>query len=510
MNCVKAFVGITLLLTANSALADVKRTLDENNLNGYLNSFSKGLPHNQWGVVDEQAYERLLSALQKGNSAAFENVPKGVKDGFGLRNPLAAYAQVAQGDSPETFTMPLAPEFNSAWQAAEATEVMWKALLRDVPFAQYNNSLMAKEAAADLQQLSAFRGPTLTTSQTKAEINTQTLFRGIGPGETVGPYISQFLLKPIPYGATTIIQRYKVPKPGNDHLTNYSEWLHIQNGGKPTGITKTTYEADNLYLYSGRALGEYVLHDFVNMAYLNAALIIGSFGDDAFATSNPYHKTKSQARAPLFGINHAIDLLSRVSMPSQQVAWYQKWLVHRRARPEVFFGHIHNHLTENDIAYPIHEAMLNAKALEKAFKANGTYLLPQASPKGAPLHPTYPAAHAVMAGAAVTMLKAFFKGDFVIQEPVMPSADGKELLPYTGEPLTVESELNKLASNISLGRNFAGVHYRSDGDLGLLLGEAYAISLLKEMVQHYQEDFSGFTFTRFDGTTITINQLATD
>ena len=508
MNCVKAFIGIAFLLTANSALADVKRTLDEENLPGYLNSFSKGLPHNEWGVVDKKAYESLLSALHKGNIAAFENVPTGVKDGFGLRNPLAAYAKMMEGGSPETFKMPPAPEFSSAWQAAEATEVMWKALLRDEPFAQYNNNAMAKEAAADLQKLSEFRGPKIVTPQTKGEINTQTLFRGIGSGETVGPYISQFLLKPIPYGATTITQRYKVPKPGNDHLTNYSEWLQIQNGGKPSGVTNTTYEADNLYLYSGRALGEYVLHDFVNMAYLNAALITGSFGDDAFAASNPYNKTKSQARAPLFGINHAIDLLSRVSMPSQQVAWYQKWLVHRRARPEVFFGRIHNHLTENDITYPIHEEMLNSKALEEAFKLNGTYLLPQASPKGAPLHPTYPAAHAVMAGAAVTMLKAFFNGDFVIPDPVMASADGKQLLPYTGEPLTIESELNKLASNISLGRNFAGVHYRTDGDLGLILGEEYAISLLKELVQNYREDFDGFTFKRFNGAVVEIHRPA--
>jgi hypothetical protein len=106
------------------------------------------------------------------------------------------------------------------------------------------------------------------------------------------------------------------------------------------------------------------------------------------------------------------------------------------------------------------------------------------------------------------MLKAFFKGDVVIQEPVMPSADGKELLSYTGEPLTLESELNKLASNISLGRNFAGVHYRTDGDFGLILGEEYAISVLKELVHNYREDFNGFTFTRFNGAKVDINQSA--
>lgn len=249
--------------------------------------------------MDEKAYEKLLLALNEGNSNAFENVPMGVKNGLGLRNPLAAYANVNEGDSPDTFTIPSAPEFDSAWQAAEAVEVMWKALLRDVPFADYANNSLVKDATEDLQQLSEFRGPLSNNAHTKDKISSQTLFRGVGPGETVGPYISQFLLKPIPYGATTIPQRYKVPKPGNDHLTNYNEWLRIQNGGKPSGITTALYETESLYLYSGRALGEYVLHDFVNMAYLNAALIIGSFGDDAFAKSDPYSKTKSQARAPL-------------------------------------------------------------------------------------------------------------------------------------------------------------------------------------------------------------------
>jgi hypothetical protein len=110
-----------------------------------------------------------------------------------------------------------------------------------------------------------------------------------------------------------------------------------------------------------------------------------------------------------------------------------------------------------------------------------------------------------MAGAAVTMLKAFFDGDLAIPNPVTTSADGKTLVPYKGIPLTIEGELNKLASNISLGRDVAGVHYRSDGDLGIALGEEYAISVLRELVKTYSEDFPGFSFNRFDGTSIVID-----
>ena len=69
------------------------------------------------------------------------------------------------------------------------------------------------------------------------------------------------------------------------------------------------------------------------------------------------------------------------------------------------------------------------------------------------------------AGACVTMLKAFFAEYFVIPNPVIPNEDGTCLIDYTGDDkdrLTVSGELNKLAANISIGRNMAGVHWRTD------------------------------------------------
>jgi hypothetical protein len=36
------------------------------------------------------------------------------------------------------------------------------------------------------------------------------------------------------------------------------------------------------------------------------------------------------------------------------------------------------------------------------------------------------------------------------------------------------------------------------------LGEASAISVLRDIVNGYNETFTGFTFTRFNGSTITI------
>jgi hypothetical protein len=115
-----------------------------------------------------------------------------------------------------------------------------------------------------------------------------------------------------------------------------------------------------------------------------------------------------------------------------------------------------------------------------------------------------------VAGACVTILKAWFDESFEIPSLVVPNPpilflpEGVLLVPApAGPPLTVGGELNKLAANIAIGRNMAGVHWRSDYTESLKLGEAIAIGILEEQKLHYNEDQS-FTLTKFDGTTITI------
>ena len=109
------------------------------------------------------------------------------------------------------------------------------------------------------------------------------------------------------------------------------------------------------------------------------------------------------------------------------------------------------------------------------------------------MHPSYGAGHATVAGACVTILKTFFDhtrpfdiaGD--ASTAFVPTVDGSRLAVVDvyderGNPgtLTVEGELNKLAANISIGRNWAGVHYFSDHWESLLLGEQVAIEFLRE------------------------------
>lgn len=107
------------------------------------------------------------------------------------------------------------------------------------------------------------------------------------------------------------------------------------------------------------------------------------------------------------------------------------------------------------------------------------------------------------AGAGATILKAFFNESFVIPNPVVVSDDGLSLEPYKGM-LLAGDELNKLAANVAIGRDTAGVHWRSDGIEGIKLGEEVAISLLRDYKETFNENFGGFSFSRFDGSPVLI------
>ena len=73
--------------------------------------------------------------------------------------------------------------------------------------------------------------------------------------------------------------------------------------------------------------------------------------------------------------------------------------------------------------------------------------------------------------------------------------------------MTINGELHKLAHNISFGHGIhAGIHWRSDTDASLLLGEAVALSFLKDRARTYNEPFT-VQLTKFDGTTATISNV---
>lgn len=457
-------------------------------------NFAKGLPHNSLGEVDPAAYKALLKALASGNPDDFEAIPLGGVQP--LRNPQAGLAFDLEGPDSHHLALRPAPRLDGPENSAEAAELYWMALARDVRFTDYASSPLMARAATDLSAFSDFRGP-----QQAGQVTPATIFRGNTPGDLAGPYLSQFLLKDCPFGSLTISQRQHTVVAGLDYLTAFQDWRAIQNGA---AAGPDHFDARQRYIRNGRDLGQYVHIDALYQAYLTACLILLGMGAP-FDPGNPYATTTKQDAFATWGGPHILSLVTEVATRALKAAWYQKWFVHRRLRPEAFGGLVHNVLT-GTASYPIDTEIFNSAALQAMFWKYGSYLLPQAYPEGSPLHPAYGAGHATVAGACVTILKAWFDESFVLPDPVVPNYQGTGLVAYTGPDagvLTVGGELNKVAANIAMGRNFAGIHWRTDYSESLTLGEAVALGILEEQQATYNEGGS-FTLTKFDGTTVTI------
>jgi hypothetical protein len=475
---------------------------DEDLYPNRIGSYSKALPHDAVGEVDPDAYQALLDALTSCHPDDFEAIPLG--GARRLTNPQAGIAFDTHGNDPHQFVQPPAPAFASAWEAGEMVELYWMALLRDTPFEAYATDSTVQRAADELSALSDFRGPGIG-----GRVTPQTLFRDDLPGALDGPYVSQFLLRPAPFGAEYVERRMRTVVPGDDHMTRFGEWLAVQNGDVPG---RARHDSVRRHLRNGRDLGEWVHVDVLFQAYFNACLILGTPPDRFnFPTGggigcpagpgNPYNASTTQDGFGTWGGPYFKTLTCEVARALKAV-WFQKWFVHRRLRPETFGGRVHVHQLQLS-SYPIHSDVLDSEALNRVTHRFASYLLPMVFPEGSPTHPAYGAGHATVAGACVTILKALYDESFEIPFPVVPEADGTGLVRYSGPPLTVGGELNKLASNVATGRNHAGVHWRTDAIESLKLGEAVAIAILEDQLMTLDQGGS-FHLTKFDGTPIVI------
>ena len=498
---------------------------DEERYANRLGNFSKTLPHNSLGEVDPVAYQQYLDILVRARHPAsdlaeaagqFERIPVG---GAGrLTSPQSGLAFELIGGDSAAFWQPPPPAFASPEIAAEIAENYWMALTRDVSFNNYEIDPLTNAAARDLSGFSRFRGPRVgedpvrdagrekrQTEAARGEVTPQTLFRGGLPGDITGPFISQFLWRDVPYGAETIQRRVRTTLHGDDYLTSFGDWLAAQVNTGHRAIPNR-YDPVRRYLRNGRDLAEWAHLDVLFQPYLNAALILLGMGAPV-DENNPYPASPTEIGFATFGPPHLLSLVTAVAGCALRAVWYQKWYVHRRLRPEEFGARLHNHLTGR-AAYPIHREILDSAALPEIYRRYGSYLLPMAYPEGSPTHPAYGSGHAVVAGACVTILKAWFREDWILPQPVVSSSDGLTLEPWNGAALTVGGELNKLATNVSFGRNMGGVHWRTDATESIRLGESIALAFLGDMRECYHEDFDGFALTTFAGEQIRVGDHA--
>jgi len=497
----------------DDAFATVPAQVDNNDEAKYADkcgTYTKGIQQSAVGLVDLAAYQTFKHALSTGSPADFEKIALGGPRTLnGPQGGLAFYLECLDASQ---FVVPPAPALDSEMYATELVELYWASLLRDVAFTDYLTDAVAAQAAAELSSLSHYAGPRDPATK---HVTPNLLFRGPWPGETDGPYLSQFLLQTTALGSLPITQKYvtNVARGGMataDFMLDPAEFLQVQNG-QSTGKT-LTHVTTPVFLHDGRGLAAYTHEDVLYQAYFIAYLVLNSL-KVPFNPGNPYNTSMTQNGFATLGQPDIAATLAAVAAEALKAVWYQKWWVHLRHRPESGGAIVHLQKTGHgtSILGHVSDTVLDSKAVQSSFAANASYLLSQAFPEGSPTHPAYPTGHGTVAGACITVLKFFFDGNFELPAGslVMPSTDGTNTVPYVapmGEaPLTVNGELNKLASNISFGHGIhAGIHWRSDTDTSIRLGEACALAYLRDRARTYNERFN-ITLTKLDGTQETIS-----
>ncbi|WP_417683827.1 vanadium-dependent haloperoxidase [Roseibium sp.] len=359
----------------------------------------------------------------------------------------------------------------------------------------------------------------------------------------------------IPYGSIVIDQRTLTHTNCLDYLTDWTTWLDAQNGANFKGADQ--FEKNRRFITTPRDLATYVHFDALYEAYLNACLILLAMGTPASKGFPEPSPSKRRDAFATYGGPHILSLVTEVATRCLKAVRRQKFNYHRRARPEALGGRLTLQClglgdalgcskeafeaTFKEIPGDLFQAIVRHNQEQNAMAGmrnipcdpfeclpevdQGRFeecnvLLPMAFPEGSPMHPAYGAGHATVAGGCVTMLKAFFEmfedcnsgverkllnGD---GNPInyVPNADGSRLIqnPKSKAALTIQGELDKLAANIAIGRNMAGVHYYSDYYDSLRMGERIAIGILLEQAPTYGDTIY-CTFKSFDGDMVTIS-----
>lgn len=629
-----------------------------------VGTFTKGLPHDEYGCVTRVALEGFIKALNQphadpsqesespfpkvyktGKPAEFNAelynickhgdymhpVAKGVR---GWESPLSGHTFDLQGADADATGMPPAPTVGSAELTAEMAEVYCAALVRDKEFSEWKAGIVDDHVAAlaALPFYASEKGlDAAAKKRRKARFNNgsfdkNSLFRGSTPGAMQGPYISQFLLVGngerkdagqsapsslgaqnragkfgiqavgksvgdatlpqdglILYGSQAITQQQKPHEIGVDYMTTWSAWHDVQNGANLKDV-HDRFEDNSRFICTPRDLATYVHFDALYQAYLNAVLILSGMGADSdIGLPEGGNSVQPERDAfATFGGPHILSLVTEVATRALKAVRRQKFNIHLRSRPEAIAAAASLAWKGGDAADSLGvfkddcETMKDSltSILTMVAEHNGNQnraphapgsaslgpldaatngLLPMAFPEGSPMHAAYGAGHATVAGACVTVVKAFFEMfetgdlmrgersiyDFVTKDSgypgtcpnelfneeklltqtnqgsrkefgynpldtaFEPAPGGKELAEWPDENLTIQGELDKLAANISIGRNFAGVHYYTDYYESLRMGERIAVSILQEQMLTYREPVS-MRFNSFDGDRVMI------
>ncbi|MEM9006573.1 MAG: vanadium-dependent haloperoxidase [Cyanobacteria bacterium P01_F01_bin.86] len=562
----------TGLLEDPQDFVEFRRAIDD----GFIDPFTDRVRHGakfkvneHTGAVEPETDPQVIAALRQWEA------------------PTAGVVFELQGPDAQAVTMAPAPPLLDASGdvnpelALEMAEVYELAILRDQPLNAFETGQSNAEIDSALERLNELSYVSHQTGRPRkvnnqGKFDPQTVFRGSSPGVEVGPYLSQFLLigntdvndgggsvaeGKITYGVLQIDQKVPVAEPRKDYMVEKTKYVDVQRGIKPPRETYGAKKGEPVlaphrpprrFISTPRDLATYVHYDALYEAYLNACIVLLGMGTpfdpgfDQLSGGKTFVAGQSTRRNAggfaLYGGPHILNLVTEVATRGLKAVRFQKFNSHIRLRPEALAAKIELLRCGATVPPALQTDIGKLKtALAKTLGAIatgpgcGTHFLPMAFPEGSPMHPAYGAGHATVAGACVTILKAFFDTSTVLvrtkanqvvfkrpsdqdtpvvfRAPTLPHPATGEGVP-TGclvesictEPLTLEGELNKLAANISIGRDMAGVHYFSDYYDSLRMGEQVAIGILEEQALTYATDPFVLSVPTFDGDVVRIGR----
>ena len=494
------------------------------------------------GFPEADNIDKLLSCVLESTSTTLSAAAdsQDVENTRTFVSPHGGLAFTLTGGDPKLVGCPPPLGSTEPKNMFEMCEVYQRSLLRDVPF---NNWDSDPQVATAVAALNAFPVDDRTVDY---EITPMNLLRGVSKGvdgrnaELFGPYISQLLFAPVDFDNMSSEQKYKNEIDQHTQVT-HKGFINVQNGGSTPPISF----GDITFVNDMRCNGSIVHNDALFSFGQRAAITLLKSGvgmtpvtDIRKDQDKPYPISNFVSLGPP-------DLLATVADSagkSLYTGFNQKWCMNMKIRPEALssiIGLVKDNKLDNTfpglddlrqlLDGPAAATIADVKAKNQSLSPDdpeyGTYNLDCLFPEGSPVHPSYPAGHACVAGATITIIKAMMnttteEADGTITERkwsatglpvVISSADGESLESYAGDDssqMTINGELNKLASNIALGRDAAGVHYRCDGDCARKVGEEVAINLLRDNTACYYEtesgSFAGYTLIKFDGTPIKI------
>jgi hypothetical protein len=277
--------------------------------------------------------------------------------------------------------------FRTGYTAAEMIEVYAMALLRDLKFSEYstafNNNGHPKhnDIHKAIDALNAFgdefRGPKEKQANGTYKVTVKTLFRGNSPESLRGDYLSKFyLLKRPPqfasgcapgtanltnaqifFNVDDFAEKYLVPPPNPNSVFGiiWNHYVDIQNGLIPKIYQLADFIPHKELISTGLILASSVHLDSLYQEHAWAVDVLTG-GDYPRTPVSPYTKppdpnafsAPNEGDGPTLGPPDAAGIVGAVALEAARAAWGQKYVVARRARPEVFAALLHKRLYGGD------------------------------------------------------------------------------------------------------------------------------------------------------------------